>query len=514
MTDGARGRGDGEVRRASDPSVACFGLVVPLYNEAPRFDEFGHQLVGFIAAQPAGSELIFVDDGSDDATARLVDELIAQHPRQAVSILRRPHVGKGAAVAAGLAAVTSPWAAFCDVDLSTPLDQLARVVHAAQRADVLSVGSRDLAGSTLVRPEGPVREALGRAYNRLLQATITPGVVDTQCGAKAASRRVWDAILPEGRETGYAWDAEAIALARARGIPVLEVPIEWRHDDRSKVNVGRDGAAMVVAIPRIWRNARRVHALGVRPAAGEVFDQANADMLREADSEHWWFRSKAALVATAIRRVARPAARSGWLADVGAGSGGVTARLGWDPGRLMVIEGNEVLVHEAHRRHGLHGLRAHVDEVPLGDDSVDVVCLLDVLEHLADPVAALREATRVLRPEGRVVINVPAHEWLWSDADEFLGHVRRYTRRALHSELVVAGLEPRLVTHVFSWLVPPVWVKRRASKSAGPELGLDQTSPLIDRVAMVLTLVERQLVGRVTVPVGTSILAVARKPAA
>jgi SAM-dependent methyltransferase len=185
--------------------------------------------------------------------------------------------------------------------------------------------------------------------------------------------------------------------------------------------------------------------------------------------------------------------------------------LGWDPDQLMVVEGNEQLVAQAHRRHGLYGIQANVDILPLAAQSVDVVCLLDVLEHLADPVAALREVGRVLRPAGRLVINVPAHEWLWSESDEFLGHVRRYTRPALRAELTAAGFEPRILTHVFSWLVPPVWVKRRAMKGAGPELGLDQTSPLIDRVAMTLTLVERQLVGRVTIPFGTSILCVAQK---
>jgi dolichyl-phosphate beta-glucosyltransferase len=492
-----------------DRDETGFGLVVPLYNEASRFEEFGQRLVEFMVAQPAGSELLFVDDGSDDATPRLVDELIAKNPGCA-AILRRPHQGKGAAVSSGLAAIRAPLAAFCDLDLSTPLDQLKRVVRAAQRADVLAVGSRDLATSTLVRPEGAVREALGRAYNRLLQATITPGVVDTQCGAKAARRRVWQVILPECRETGYAWDAEAIAIARARAIPVHEVPIQWRHDSRTRVKVARDGVAMVLATPRIWRNMRRVESNAAREAANDVVDDANVDR-DPADTEHWWFRSKAALVATAIRRVAALDSMPGWLANVGAGSGGVVSMLGWDPGRLVVIEGDEGLVRQAHRRHGLCGLQAQVDVLPLADGTVDAVCLLDVLEHLADPVAALREARRVLSPEGHVVINVPAHEWLWSDADQFLGHVRRYTRGGLCAELGAAGFEPRVLTHVFSWLVPPVWVKRRATKSGGPVLGLDQTSPLIDRVAMALTFVERQLVGRVTVPVGTSILCVARK---
>jgi dolichyl-phosphate beta-glucosyltransferase len=507
---GANEAHDDPQRPATGPG---FCLVVPLYNEQSRFHEFGQQLVDFMATQATGSELIFVDDGSDDATATLVEELIAKNPAPRVHLIRRAHAGKGAAVADGLAAATAPLAAFCDLDLSTPLDQLERVVHTARRADVLAVGSRDLAASTLVRPEGPVREALGRVYNRLLQATITPGVVDTQCGAKAASGRVWHAILPECRETGYAWDAEAIAVARACNIPVPEVPIEWRHDERSKVHVARDGLAMVLAIPRIWRNVRRIKASAPRHEAGEVFDEANADVLSRSDTEHWWFRGKAALVATGARRAAPPGSPSGWLADVGAGSGGVTSMLGWDPDQLMVVEGNEQLVEQAHHRHGLYGIQASVDILPLAEHSVDVLCLLDVLEHLADPVAALREAGRVLRPTGRLVINVPAHEWLWSDSDEFLGHVRRYTRPALRGELTAAGFEPRILTHVFSWLIAPVWLKRRATRARGPELGLDQTSPLIDRVAMVLTWFERQLVGRVTLPFGTSILCVAQKVA-
>jgi SAM-dependent methyltransferase len=156
-------------------------------------------------------------------------------------------------------------------------------------------------------------------------------------------------------------------------------------------------------------------------------------------------------------------------------------------------------------------VRATADHLPVADGRADVVCFLDVLEHLSEPSQALDEAMRALRPGGRVVINVPAHAWLWSDADVFLGHVRRYTRPALRTLVASAGFTPRILTHVFSWLVAPVWLTRRARGRSGPELGLDRTSPLIDSAAAALTLIERTLVGRVSLPFGTSLLCVAEK---
>ena len=508
--------------------MSGFALVVPLFEEAERFREYGWQLVDWTRAQPEGSELVFVDDGSSDGTAALVEALVAETDDVVVRLLRRPHEGKGAAVAAGLASTTAPFAGFCDADLATPLDQLARIVRVARRGDTLAIGSRDLASSTLLRPEGRVREALGRTYNRLLQATVTPGVVDTQCGAKVASRRVWDRILPHCAEKGFAWDAEAIAVAGALGIEVQEVPIEWRHDDRSGVHLVRDGAAMVLATPRIWRSAKRARQLlpavadapaeasrgpAPEPAAqsGEVFDDRNAGLLMASDREHWWFRSKAAFVATALRRTDPTGRSQGWLVDAGAGAGGVTALLGWAPERVAVLEGNAALVGQARRAHGLAGVQAEVGQLPVAGGSAEVVCLLDVIEHLVDPVSALREAGRALSPEGRLVVNVPAHRWLWSAADESLGHIRRYTRSSLRSELAAAGLEPVLLSHVFSWLVLPVWVTRRMSAGGDAELGLDRTSFVIDRAAMVLTALERSLLRRVSVPLGTSVLCVARR---
>jgi len=176
-----------------------------------------------------------------------------------------------------------------------------------------------------------------------------------------------------------------------------------------------------------------------------------------------------------------------------------------------VVEGNGELAAQAQAAHGLLAAQGQVDRLPIADGSMEVVCLLDVIEHIPDPAPALAEAARVLRPDGVLVVNVPAHQWLWSAADEFLGHERRYTRRTLAATLTAAGFETALLTHTFSWLVAPVYLTRRAA-SGDAELGLDRSSPLVDLAALVLTRLERALVGRVPIPFGTSVLAVARTP--
>lgn len=497
------------------PGRPSLTLVVPLYNEQDRFLEHADELVCFIAGFDAPSRLIFVDDGSHDATVETVQAYLDAHPGVPARLLRRSHRGKGAAVRAGLELADGRYAGFCDIDLSTPLGQLELVVRAAARNRVLAIGSRDLSASRLLHPQGRVRELLGKSYNRLVQLTLTPGISDTQCGAKVAETELWRAILAHCRQDGFAWDVEAISVARRLGVVVREVAIEWSHDDRSRVRVGRDGAAMVAAVPRIMAGTRRVRGPGLDRDAGGVFDDRQASTLIESDTGHWWFRSKGAFVASVLRSHPQPG-RTPLLIDVGAGAGGVTSILGWPPDRLGAVEGSEELVRVARRRHSLPAAMGSTTALPIRAEGVGVITVLDVLEHLEDPVGALREAHRALRGEGQLVVTVPAHAWLWSSADEVLGHVRRYTRPLLRAQLREAGFEPVVLTHVFSWLVGPVWLQRRLAKDADASLGLDRTSFLLDRLALVLTGVERMVTRRVSLPVGTSILclAVKQRPAA
>ena len=491
---------------AGTPSLS---LVVPLFDEEERVSEYGPELAAFVAGLAVGSELIFVDDGSTDATVAMVEKVLAAWPGLSARVLTRPHRGKGAAVAAGLADARAHYAGFCDVDLSTGLDQLEEIFRAATMSRVLAIGSRDVVGSRLVKRQSTLRELLGRGYNRFIQLTLLPGISDTQCGAKVARTDVWREVLPHCSEEGFAWDVEVAAVARRLGIAVQEVAVEWRHDDRTKVRVARDGAKMVLAVARIWRTTRRLPAVGPVGPPVSVFDDVRASTLIESDHDHWWFRSKAAFVASALRHHAVPA--DSRLVDVGAGAGGVTTMLGVPPRRLVTLDGSEVLCRQARSRHALLTAVAMGEAIPLRDRTAGVVALLDLIEHLDRPEDVLPEARRVLDDDGRLVVVVPAHGWLWSAADAYLGHRRRYSRPLLRQHLEDSGFRVVWISHVFSWLVLPVWLARRLNTDPERQLGLGRTSALVDAAALVLCRLERAVVRRCPLPLGTSILCVAAK---
>jgi dolichyl-phosphate beta-glucosyltransferase len=505
------------------PQAGALALVVPVYNEEARVEPAIERLIDFVAAYSPGSELIFVDDGSADTTVAVIEKIIWRRgPDEecSVRVLQRAHAGKGAAVQAGILDSEAPIVAFCDVDLATPLDELARIIDVAA-GGVLAVGSRGMPTSQLGVRETRFRELLGFGFNRATQLLMAPGITDTQCGAKAAPRELWLDILAATKEPGYAWDVEVIAQALALRIPLAEVPISWSHQPGSVVRMGHDGARMLAALPAIRRRAR-ARALEVRPETPIIgisgrtsmpdgaFDDANAEALAGADTDHWWFRSKAAYVNWALGRYA---GRSGseWLVDIGAGAGGVTARLAWDRRRVVAVEGNDSLVRAAHTRNRVTAVQGDAAAPPLRSRGADVACLLDVIEHSPTPVGLLQAAHDALAPGGVCIVTVPGHEWLWSPADEALGHQRRYDRRRLRAELQAGGLEVEYVGHVFSWLLLPVWLRRKVTRATSPELGLDARGAFLGRVALVLTAMERAVLRRVALPFGTSVIAVARR---
>ena len=232
-------------------------VVVPLFNEAARpfGDEVG-EIAAFVAAQPQGSELLLVDDGSADGTTEAAATFLAERPELPARLMPRPHRGTGAAVRAGLEEARSALAGFCDVSLPTPLGDFARLVDAARRHGGIVTASRDPTGSESVGPERSVRETLGKACNRAVRLVLVDGVSDDGCGAKVAPTAAWRRILPHCGENGFAWEVEALAIARALEIPITEKGVSCAHDDDPQLHGLRDCAAMLRSLARIHRRVR------------------------------------------------------------------------------------------------------------------------------------------------------------------------------------------------------------------------------------------------------------------
>jgi SAM-dependent methyltransferase len=205
--------------------------------------------------------------------------------------------------------------------------------------------------------------------------------------------------------------------------------------------------------------------------------------LAALEDGHWWYRERRHLLAQAIRGL--PPGRA---LDVGAAGGGNTRVLrshGWSAAALEYgAEGAEV----AHER-GLPTMRSDATSLPLADGSLDLVVAFDILEHLVDDDAAVREVHRVLRPSGTYLVAVPADPRLWSSHDEAVQHVRRYTRSTLVSLLERDGFE---VTSVMSWnvLLRPVVAVRRKMRSGSD---LKDLHPVVNLGLRTLITAERYL---------------------
>ncbi|MGB3828158.1 MAG: class I SAM-dependent methyltransferase [Ornithinimicrobium sp.] len=216
-------------------------------------------------------------------------------------------------------------------------------------------------------------------------------------------------------------------------------------------------------------------------------DHTEIRKLADLEDDHWWYRERRVLLARDIAELP-----TGTALDIGAAGGGNTRVLreaGW---QAIALEYGEAGA-EIARGRGLPVIRADATALPCAPASMDAVVALDVLEHLADDDAAVREIHRVLRPGGLALIAVPADPRLWSAHDEAVGHVRRYTRPELVDLFVRNGFT---VESTRSWnvLLRPVVALRRRS-SAGSDL--EQMNPVVNRALRAVVALERVLpVGR------------------
>lgn len=245
----ARGRG----APSRTPRLA---LVVPAKNESARLPGALDRIAAWCGAHDFPLEVVVVDDGSEDGTATAAAAYARRLPH--LKIVRHAVCrGKGAALKSGFRACAAPVVAFSDADLSTPVDELPRLLAAVVEGADVAVGSRRVPGGPAPLGRGPLRALTSAVFARLAALLLPTGVRDTQCGFKAFRADAARAIVALAEVDGFAFDAEWLALARRLRLRIVEVPVKWRHDDRSTVGVA--GASWRM-LRDLWLVRRRLRA--------------------------------------------------------------------------------------------------------------------------------------------------------------------------------------------------------------------------------------------------------------
>ena len=235
----------------------ALSIVVPAYDEARRIVATLDAAVAYLADNGIEGELVVVDDGSTDDTAVVVTRYAESHPMVRL-LMNGTNRGKGYAVRHGVLEARGEAVLFCDADGSTPFTETPKLMAVLDSgaADV-AIGSRELPGSDLARPQPWWRRAMGWAFRNLVRLIVVPGFRDTQCGFKAFRREVAQDVFRRQTLDGFAFDVEVIFIARRLGYRVAEVPVRWLDSRGSRVRVVCDSLRMFSDLFRIRLRAMR-----------------------------------------------------------------------------------------------------------------------------------------------------------------------------------------------------------------------------------------------------------------
>jgi dolichyl-phosphate beta-glucosyltransferase len=230
--------------------MIALSIIVPAYNESDRLPATVRDMLRFLDEDGRAAEVIVVDDGSKDATSKVVRGIASGDER--VTLIRLPqNRGKGYAVRTGVVNARGSRVLFADADGATPIEEVKRLESHLEAGAQVAIGSRGISDPSVTVRAKINRRLAGRIFHQLVRRLTVKGFVDTQCGFKLFTAPVAQELFSRMRMDGFSFDVELLLMATRRGYRVDEVPVNWTHQPGSKINVVADGIRMAADLFRI-----------------------------------------------------------------------------------------------------------------------------------------------------------------------------------------------------------------------------------------------------------------------
>ncbi|MEZ5305781.1 MAG: glycosyltransferase family 2 protein [Pyrinomonadaceae bacterium] len=236
-------------------------IVIPAYNEEARLGETVRLILLYLRENAPDAELIIVDDGSRDSTADVGRVSCGEFPEIRTEVIRyEKNRGKGFAVRTGMEAASGRIVLFSDADLSTPIEELPKLVEPIEKGEVdVAFGSRALDRSLIGNRQPWRREQGGKVFNLFVRMITRLPFWDTQCGFKAFNMEKFGPLVSKMQIDRFGFDVEFLYVAYKKGLRLREIPVRWNHCDGTKVSIFRDSFRMFGEI----REVRANDALGI-----------------------------------------------------------------------------------------------------------------------------------------------------------------------------------------------------------------------------------------------------------
>jgi glycosyltransferase involved in cell wall biosynthesis len=235
-----------------------YSIVIPAFNESARIPATLEAVIGTVRANGWDAEIIVVNDGSTDTTAKIVGNIALQASE--VRLIENPgNRGKGYSVRNGVLHALGDVIMFTDSDLSAPIEEAERLFAAIAAGADIAIGSRWLESGRQTHRQPIYRQFFGRCFNAVCRMVMGLPFADTQCGFKAFTRSAAQTVFQLQTIERWGFDPEILFIALKRGFRVVEVPVSWAHDERTRMSYLKDGMQMLKELAIIRWNALTGH---------------------------------------------------------------------------------------------------------------------------------------------------------------------------------------------------------------------------------------------------------------